>query len=117
MTDGEESIFDKKAKKQANKSEMSERKQMPTTKLCRYRKLGVPPVSGNSVEIGTLPSPIDGNKAQLIQNYLRLFLYITRHGVYIDGFAGPQDKENPQSWAAKLVLELTPPWMKSCLFV
>jgi three-Cys-motif partner protein len=74
----------------------------------------VPPVSGNSVEIGTLPSPIwTETKAQLIQNYLRLFLFITKHGVYIDGFAGAQDKQNPDSWAAKLVLELTPPWMKS----
>src|SRR5580698_2744978 len=74
----------------------------------------VPPICGNSVEIGTLPSPIwTETKAQLIQNYLRLFLFITKHGVYIDGFAGPQDKHNPASWAAKLVLELEPPWMKS----
>ena len=27
------------------------------------------------------------NKARLIQAYLRLFVYITRHGTYIDGFA------------------------------
>jgi three-Cys-motif partner protein len=74
----------------------------------------VPPAIGNAVEIGSLPSPIwTENKAQLIQNYLRLFLFITKHGVYIDGFAGPQDKCNPESWAAKLVLELTPPWMKT----
>ncbi|MFC4308255.1 three-Cys-motif partner protein TcmP [Steroidobacter flavus] len=74
----------------------------------------VPPISGNSVEIGSLPSPIwTETKAQLIQNYLRLFLFITKHGVYIDGFSGPQDPDNPDSWAAKLVLELTPPWMKS----
>ena len=33
--------------------------------------------------------------------------------VYVDGFAGPQDKNNPESWAAKLVLELSPPWLKS----
>jgi len=77
-------------------------------------KWEVPPVTGNAVEIGSLPSPIwTENKAQLIQNYLRLFLYITKHGVYIDGFAGPQDASNPDSWAAKLVLELNPPWMKT----
>lgn len=77
-------------------------------------KWEVPPIAGNSVEIGALPSPIwTETKAQLIQNYLRLFLYITKHGVYIDGFSGPQDRQNPDSWAAKLVLELTPPWMKS----
>jgi three-Cys-motif partner protein len=38
---------------------------------------------------------------------------ITKHGAYIDGFAGPQDEQNPDSWAAKLVLELSPPWMNS----
>jgi three-Cys-motif partner protein len=77
-------------------------------------KWEVPPMAGNSVEIGSLPSPIwTETKAQLIQNYLRLFLFITKHGVYIDGFAGPQDGTNPNSWAAKLVLELSPPWMKS----
>lgn len=36
------------------------------------------------------------------------FVLITKHGAYIDGFAGPQylDKEN--AWAAKLVLESKP---------
>lgn len=66
------------------------------------------------MEIGPLPAPIwTETKAQLIQNYLRLFLFITKHGVYIDGFSGPQDKMNPESWAAKLVLELQPYWMKT----
>lgn len=74
----------------------------------------LPPIVGNVVEIGTLPSRIwTDTKAQLIQNYLRLFLFITKHGVYIDGFAGPQDEEKPDSWAAKLVLELSPAWMKA----
>ncbi len=73
-----------------------------------------PPVTGNVVEIGSLQKPIwTETKAKLIANYLRLFLFITRHGVYIDGFAGPQDRDNPESWAAKLVLELTPAWMKA----
>ena len=73
----------------------------------------IPPVASNAVEIETLPSPIwTETKAQLIANYLRLFLLITRHGAYIDGFAGPQDKRNPDSWAAKLVVEISPAWMK-----
>jgi three-Cys-motif partner protein len=77
----------------------------------------VPPVTGNCVEIGTLPSPIwTETKAQLIRNYLKLFLMITHHGAYIDGFAGPQDPANPESWAAKLVLELQPTWMNSFFF-
>lgn len=29
-------------------------------------------------------------KAHLIQAYLRLFTFITKHGAYIDGFAAPQ---------------------------
>lgn len=78
----------------------------------------IPPIQPNSVEIGTLPAPIwTETKAQLIQNYLRLFLFITKHGVYIDGFSGPQDINNPGSWdttwAAKLVLEIKPEWMKN----
>src|SRR5215469_10217072 len=73
----------------------------------------IPPIASNAVEIDALPSPIwTETKAQLIANYLRLFLLITRHGAYIDGFAGPQDKRNPDSWAAKLVVEISPAWMK-----
>jgi three-Cys-motif partner protein len=48
------------------------------------------------------------NKARLIQAYLQLFVYITRHGTYIDGFAAPQDANHLDTWAAKLVLEMEP---------
>jgi three-Cys-motif partner protein len=48
------------------------------------------------------------NKARMIAIYLRLFVYITKHGAYIDGFAGPQEPERPEMWTAKLVLELQP---------
>lgn len=48
------------------------------------------------------------NKARLIQAYLQLFVYITRHGTYIDGFAAPQDANHLETWAAKLVLEMEP---------
>jgi three-Cys-motif partner protein len=51
----------------------------------------------------------------LIQEYLRLFLYITKHGTYIDGFAGPQDPSRLETWAAKLVLELKPDWLRDFL--
>jgi three-Cys-motif partner protein len=82
--------------------------------FAEVEKWEIPPIQGNAVEIDALPSPIwTETKAQLIANYLHLFLLITKHGVYIDGFSGPQDKGNPDSWAAKLVLELSPPWMKS----
>jgi three-Cys-motif partner protein len=52
------------------------------------------------------------NKAQLIMRYLKLFVYITKHGTYIDGFAGPQEGKNCDSWAAKLVTESEPKWMR-----
>lgn len=48
------------------------------------------------------------NKAKLIAEYLRLFVMVTKHGAYIDGFAAPQAPDAIESWAAKLVLEQVP---------
>lgn len=56
-----------------------------------------------------LPRPIwTENKAKLIERYLYYFVFITYHGDYIDGFAGPQEPDKPEMWAAKLVLESEP---------
>jgi len=52
------------------------------------------------------------NKAKLIERYLYYFVLITHHGTYIDGFAGPQQPEMPETWAAKLVLESEPKWFR-----
>jgi three-Cys-motif partner protein len=52
------------------------------------------------------------NKARLIQEYLRLFEFITHHGTYIDGFAAPQEAAHADMWAAKLVLEIEPKWFR-----
>jgi len=52
------------------------------------------------------------NKAKLIERYLLYFVFITKHGTYIDGFAGPQDSTKPESWAANLVLGNEPKWLK-----
>lgn len=53
------------------------------------------------------------NKAKLIQRYVRYFLMITKHGTYIDGFAGPQVEEyNDDTWSAKRVLEIRPAWLR-----
>ena len=52
------------------------------------------------------------HKAQLIARYLRYFVFITRHGAYIDGFAAPKNPDNPDSWAAELVLNSTPKFLK-----
>lgn len=46
------------------------------------------------------------NKAKLIERYIHYFVYVTKHGTYIDGFSGPQRGE--KCWAAKLVLEDSP---------
>ena len=52
------------------------------------------------------------NKAQLIASYLRFFVLITKHGAYIDGFAGPKEIDNPDSWAARLVVESEPKFLR-----
>jgi three-Cys-motif partner protein len=47
-------------------------------------------------------------KAKLIERYLQYFVFITKHGTYLDAFAGPQNQTNPDSWAARLVLRSKP---------
>jgi three-Cys-motif partner protein len=60
-----------------------------------------------------LPHPIwTEHKARLIAKYIYLFELVTKHGTYIDGFAGPQQPDKPQMWAAKLVLEIEPRWLR-----
>ena len=44
------------------------------------------------------------NKARLVREYLILFVQVTRHGTYLDAFAGPQDMAFLDTWAARLVL-------------
>ncbi|MEW6058769.1 MAG: three-Cys-motif partner protein TcmP [Actinomycetota bacterium] len=55
-----------------------------------------------------------GNKARLIAEYLYRFVLVTKHGTYIDGFAGPQDLRHPEVCAARLVIERKhqPPWIR-----
>src|SRR5947207_4530799 len=54
-----------------------------------------------------------GCKAKLIERYLFYYVQITYHGTYIDAISGPQEPENPQMWAAKLVIESSPRWLKN----
>ncbi|MBO6903154.1 MAG: three-Cys-motif partner protein TcmP [Rhizobiaceae bacterium] len=56
------------------------------------------------------------HKAQLIAKYIFLFTIITRHGVYIDGFAGPKNIKLPDSWSAKLVTETEPRRLRALFF-
>lgn len=52
------------------------------------------------------------NKARLIERYLYYFVLVTKHGTYIDGFAGPQESEKLDLWSARLVVESEPRWLK-----
>lgn len=52
------------------------------------------------------------NKAKLIERYLYYFVMVTKHGAYIDGFAGPQYDGKVDAWAAKLVLESKPAFLR-----
>lgn len=53
------------------------------------------------------------HKALLIERYLYYFVMITKHGAYIDGFAGPQEeKDSTAGWSAKLVIESEPRWLQ-----
>lgn len=57
-------------------------------------------------------------KALLIARYLHSFLSVTKNGIYIDAFAGPQNvATKDESWAAKQVLELRSNFLgRACLF-
>jgi three-Cys-motif partner protein len=52
------------------------------------------------------------HKARFIEQYLKFFVQVTKHGAYIDGFAGPQYHDQLDSWAAKLVLNSEPKWLR-----
>jgi three-Cys-motif partner protein len=71
--------------------------------------LELPKAGEPDIKVGNLKYPIwTENKAKLIERYLYYFVLITKHGTYIDGFAGPQEPDKPEMWAAKLVLESEP---------
>jgi three-Cys-motif partner protein len=81
--------------------------------------LQAPPINDGIVELTFKSSKQDGspvwtgNKARVIEHYVRYFLFVTKHGTYIDGFAGPQvEAYNDDSWSAKRVLEIQPPWLR-----
>lgn len=58
------------------------------------------------------------NKAKLIERYLFSFLMVTKHGTYIDGFAGPQEEElESENWSSRLVLQLRPQWLKKFVLI
>lgn len=75
--------------------------------------IDLPLASSKEAQFKPIHHPIwTENKARLIERYLFYFLMITRHGTYIDGFAGPQERDKPEMWSAKLVLESEPRWFR-----
>lgn len=52
------------------------------------------------------------HEANFIQRYLKLFTQITKHGTYIERFAGPQRLELEHVWSARLVLKIKPPLLR-----
>ena len=75
--------------------------------------LQLPPRQEEGMALPRLRHPIwTENKAKLIQRYLFLFELVTKHGTYIDGFAGPQQPGKPSMWAAKMVLEMRPAFLR-----
>jgi three-Cys-motif partner protein len=49
---------------------------------------------------------VDAQQARLVRDYLILFVQVTRHGTYLDAFAGPQDMVFLETWTARLVLDV-----------
>jgi len=75
------------------------------------------PIQPKELKLKNLAAPLwTENKALLICRYLRYFVFITRHGTYLDCFAGPQEPDHPASWAAKLVVESTPQFLRNFAF-
>lgn len=66
-------------------------------------------------EVARLRYPIwTQNKARLIEKYLKYFVFVTKNGAYIDGFAGPQEEDdNAELWSASLVLRSEPRWLRN----
>ena len=74
----------------------------------------LPPKKVPQPAVNAIGRPIwTENKARLIERYLYYFVMVTKHGTYIDGFAGPQSAEHSYMWSARLVLESRPRWFRN----
>src|SRR2546425_5044396 len=56
------------------------------------------------------------HKAKLVERYLYYFVLVTHHGIYLDGFAGPQEPSKPDTWAARLVVKSKPMFLTKFFF-
>lgn len=85
-----------------------------STKSSQLELFKLPPLEGKTQTFKRIRHPIwTEHKARLIARYLYYFVLITKHGAYIDGFAGPQEPSKADTWAARLVLETQPRWLRS----
>ncbi len=88
-------------------------KRADDTTIPLFQDLPMPPPTADLVELRGLRRPVwTEQKAKLIARYLKLFTFVTKHGTYIDGFAGQQNAEAREGWAAELVLNNRPRWLR-----
>ena len=52
------------------------------------------------------------SKAALVARYLYYFVLVTKHGTYIDAFAGRQSDRAKEGWAVERVLKNKPDWLR-----
>lgn len=72
------------------------------------------PATLKEIETKALQRPVwSEHKADLIIRYLRYFVFITRHGTYIDAFAGPQTDRSEHAWTARSVVASEPKWLRN----
>src|SRR2546428_367529 len=78
------------------------------------RLLELPEAPPRELELRRPEYPIwTQNKARFVARYMFFFVQVTKHGTYIDGFAGPQQIRDEGMWTAKLVLESEPRWLRN----
>lgn len=74
-----------------------------------FADLPSPPATEDLVQLRAVRRPVwTEQKAKLISRYLKLFTLVTKHGTYVDGFAGKQSDKADEGWAAALVLAQRP---------
>lgn len=76
-----------------------------------FPELPLPPpgIVAATADVRALKHPVwTEDKAKLIARYLQLFVFVTRSGTCIDGFAGRQNERTDDGWALEQVLANKP---------
>src|SRR5262245_31179325 len=91
----------------------NDKQELARRKSEQLRLFDLPTIEHLELSFRGIEKPVwTENKARLIERYLYYFVLVTKHGTYIDGFAGPQYANQPEMWAAKLALESEPRWLR-----